>query len=274
MTDILRQGRTGIGVITHNRPRLFKECITGIPEVDYLVVINDGDPYPSTMYPSRVSKMVQHPRNLGIAKSKNDALSLLLSEGCSHLFLCEDDIKILDPDLCDRYVLASEQTGIMHFNFGFHGPRNKSASGVPHPRKQVDYGNNVSVILNRHLIGAFSYYRDKVLIKCGLIDPRFKNMLDHVDHTYRIIKEGFHPPFWWFADLAESWRFIADLDPDLMKSTVERNGWRTSISFRMSNLYYFSKHGCFVQNMRDAGEPEVAEKLNELQRKYGVRTSG
>jgi hypothetical protein len=50
-----------------------------------------------------------------------------------------------------------------------------------------------------------------VLEQVGLIDERFYNAFDHVEHTYRIIKAGFHPNFWWFADVANSHDLLSDI---------------------------------------------------------------
>ena len=267
------EGKVGIGVITRNRSALFRECINGVPEADVIVVVNDGDAYPATFYPTRVSKVVQHRKNVGVGRSKNDALRILLRHGCSHIFLCEDDIRIHDPDLCRRYIRASEKTGICHFNFGYHGPRNKLSDGTPHPRKVVDYGNGVRIGLNYHLVGAFSYFRSDILRTIGLFDPLYRNMLEHIDHTYRIIREGFHPPFWWFADLADSWRSIDDLDPDLSMTTIKNSRWTTFASFRMSNFYFCLKHGSYVQNLPDVGEEQVKRSLKNIELKNGATNS-
>jgi len=265
--------KVGIGIITCNRLSLFRECMAGVPEADIIVVINDGDPYPFTAYPTRIADVKQHQTNRGIGRSKNEALRLLLDAGCSDIFLCEDDIRIVNPHLCDEYIRASKKTGIMHLNFGYHGPLNKSSQGVPKPRKVVDYGEGVSIGLNRCLVGAFSYYREEVLRKCGLIDQAFRNALEHIDHTYRIIREGFHPPFGWFADLAESYRFIDDLDPDLSRSTIRSNRFFNKIIFNsiflLNNLYFKKKHGYLAQNVPDVGEKEVDRVLNNLKRQYG-----
>jgi GT2 family glycosyltransferase len=246
--------------------------MAGIPEADVVVVINDGDPYPSTVYPSRVADVIQHRTNHGVGRSKNEALRLLLGAGCSDIFLCEDDIRIVHAHLCDEYIRASERTGILHFNFAFHGPLNKSSQGMPTPRKVVDYGDGISIGLNRCLVGAFSYYREEVLRKCGLIDPTYRNALEHVDHTYRIIREGFHPPFWWFADLAESYRFIDDLNPDLSKSNIRYNRWFSivffKINFLINNIYFLKKNGYLVQNVPDVGEQEVDRILTDLKRQH------
>ncbi len=269
MANTEQYERIGIGVITCNRLSLFRECIAGIPETDIIVVVNDGEPYPLSVYPSRVTEIIQHDKNRGVGRSKNDALRYLLNSGCRHIFLCEDDIKILHPHICNEYIRASERTGILHFNFAYHGPRNKSSYGVPTPRKVVDYGNGISIGLNRYLTGAFSYYREDVLRTCGLIDTVYKNMLEHVDHTYRIIREGYHPPFWWFADLAESSRFIDDLDPNLSKSTMGYDRRSSSAFFFIYSLYFSLKHCYLVQKVPDVDEKEVDYVLIELQKKFG-----
>jgi GT2 family glycosyltransferase len=272
MINSERNEKIGIGVITNNRLNLFQDCISHIPAADIVVVVNDGKPYPSSVYPSRVVEVIQHQSNQGVARSKNDALRFLLNSGCRHIFLCEDDMRIIHPRLCHEYVHASEQSGILHFNFGYHGPRNKTALGLPNPRKIVDYGMGVRIAFNQHLIGAFSYYRDIVLHTCGLIHPRFKNVLDHVDHTYRIIQKGFHPPFGWFADIAESSRFIVDLDPDLTQSSIGYHRWSPAL-FYLYNLYFWSRNGYMVQKIPQSDERDIDALLEELKTKYSKRQS-
>ncbi len=107
------------------------------------------------------------------------------------------------------------------------------------------------------------------MLTWGFIDPVYKNMLDHVDHTIRIIRRGFHPPFWWFADLAESARFIDDLDPDLSRSIIRYDRWSSSAAFHLSNLYFSIKHGHFVQNIPNVDENEVDRVLTELKHEFG-----
>src|SRR5262245_44911890 len=100
--------KVGIGIITYNRVQFFRECIQSLPEVDVIVVVNDGDPYPYNIYPSRVAKIIQNTTNKGVGRSKNAALKFLLETGCKHIFLCEDDMKIIDSELCKRYIQAAK----------------------------------------------------------------------------------------------------------------------------------------------------------------------
>lgn len=264
-----RSRKIGIGVVTCNRVQLFRECISGIPEADEIVVVNDGSPYPSTIYPTRVAFVIQHKTNKGVGRSKNDALRYLLQAGCTDIFLCEDDIKIDHPDLCHEYIRASECSGILHFNFAYHGFENKS-EGLPLPPREVKhYDGNVSIGFHKNLLGAFSYYRREVLELCGLMDPLYKNMLEHVDHTYRIIKAGFHPPFWWFADLHESYRYIKDLDPYHANSTSRPRRAPTSFISKLSHLYFMIRNGRRVWMIPDTGPEELEQALLILKQKYG-----
>lgn len=266
-----REQKIGVGIITCNRIDFFRECLAGVPDTDILVVVNDGEPYPTATYPSRVTKVIQHRTNKGVGRSKNDALRWLLKAGCSDYFIVEDDIRIINPNVCQEYIRASRRSGIRHFNFAYHGFENKSSDGhlLP-PRKIIDYGTDVSIALHHHILGAFQYFTDDVLRECGLMDPCFRNMIEHVEHTYRIIQHGFHPPFWWFADLFESNRFFHDLDPNHKLSTIRSRKLPYRIRMRLSELYFALKHGSTVMHIRDASEQEVDAALFVLKQKFGI----
>ena len=267
--------KIGIGVITHNRTHLFRKCISSVPEVDHLVVVNDGEPYPASVYPSRVAELIQHRRNEGVGRSKNDALRYLLNAGCSDIFLVEDDIRIVDPHICQAYVRASRRTGIRHFNFAYHGFENRLPQGTPAPpRKTITYDNGVVIGLHRNILGAFQYFTHDVLRDCGLMDPLFINMFEHVEHTYRIIQHGFHPPFWWFADLSESDRCFEDLDPNHELSTIRSERLSYRFRLRISDMYFAIKHSSYLANIKDVDEDVVDRALANIQSKFGNSGAG
>jgi glycosyltransferase involved in cell wall biosynthesis len=118
-------GKTGVGIVTYQREEFFKKLFNSIPQCDELVVVNDGKPYPPEVYSGREAKIIQHKKNKGVGKSKNDAMRYLLDKGCDHIFILEDDILIKDPDVFNRYISISKKTGIQHFNYAYHGPLNK-----------------------------------------------------------------------------------------------------------------------------------------------------
>lgn len=263
--------KVGLAVITCNREDFFKRTIASIPDVDAVVVVNDGAPYCENSYGGRVSELIQHKRNKGIAASKNDALKALVNMGCDHIFLCEDDIEIVDPSVCEKYIALSEATGIYHLNFGYHGPRNKTETGEAAPRKVIKAAEGMEIAFNLHLAGAFSYYKSSVLHSAGFINERFRYAYDHVEHTYRIIKAGFHPSFWWFADLAGSEKMIADLDPQLANTVIDKRTLSWRLKLRGNTRLFAKLHGTVPAAIPDVPFETVEGELQQIRRQYGNR---
>ena len=259
--------KVGIGVITCNRPDFFKQCIESIPEVDFIVVVNDGDPYADTIIPPKVDQLIQHSKNLGIARTKNDAIRSMLKYGCKHIFICEDDIYLKNGEVINKYINASEVSGICHFNFGYHGPINKDINGNPKVRKYVKY-DEVELAFNYKLTGAFAYYRDNVIKSVGLMDEHYRNVLEHVDHTFRVIKAGLHPPFFWFADIRDSFSALGDLDPEHEQSIQNvRNKLEFKLRVKLFNYYFKFKNGFLPSSVPDTGEKEFLNILEKMQSK-------
>lgn len=259
--------KIGVGVVTFNRPSFFKECINSIPEVDTLIVVNDGSDYPDNIYPANIKKLIEHQTNKGVGAAKNQAIKYLMKEGCDHIFLCEDDIKITNQNILEKYIIARDVTGISHFNFGYHGPLNKDTKGTPSPKYIAHYHNDVSIALNTHLCGALSYYQRQVIEKVGLLDERFRNAFEHIDYTYRIIKAGYHPPFWWFADVADSHNYIKDLDPNLARSVIRKNGLNFLIRYKYYRYLFKRKNGFYVWDIPKLEKNKILESLDLLKNK-------
>lgn len=211
--------KIGVGIVTYKRPEYFTNCLSSIDKstVDEMIVVNDGTPYDMQID----VPVIQHPTNMGVGKSKNDALKYLLDRGCNHMFLIEDDIMIQDASVFQKYIQASVVTGIQHFNYSQHGLMNKyPGTDIPNIKKRIEYSSDVSIDLFTHCVGAFSYYSRKCLDHVGLLDEAFYNAFDHVEHTYRIIKANMHPQFWWFADIADSNKYLKDVPWSLSTSTI------------------------------------------------------
>ena len=264
------KNKIGVGVVTCNRQDFFKQCIDSIPEVDELVVVNDGDEYPSDLYPSKVSEVIQHKKNMSVGISKNQALRHLMNKDCDHLFLIEDDMLIKNPDVFKAYIKGAEASGIWHLNFGYHGPANKTPDGQKNPRQIVEYEDGVEIALNPNCVGSFSYYLRNVIKHCGYMDEAFNNAWEHVEHTYKIIKAGLHPPFWWFADLANSDEYIGELDADLSNSLIRKTkNWNENMQKGMH--WYAQKHGVTPVQTPDTPEAEVMEILENIEKYYARR---
>lgn len=257
------RAKVGIAVITCNRPDLFRQNIFSIPPADTLIVINDGKEYGSEFYSSGIKEIIQHKKNKGVAVSKNEALKYMMDDGCEHIFLCEDDVKIVRNDVCDAYIKAGETSGIYHLNFAYHGPANRDENGYPNEKIRINFQNDVTLSFHSHLTGAFSYYHRSVLEKVGYIDERFFNAYDHLDHTIQIIKAGLHSPFGWFADISDSNLFIEDLDPDLLKSIIRKNRLNFRLRYKLYSYLFRYKNGFTAENYPRASEAEFNDYLKQ-----------
>ena len=260
--------KIGIGVITCNREDFFKQCIQSLPTVDNVVVVNDGNPYPSDAYPSGI-EVIQHGTNKCVGVSKNEALRYLMQSGCQYMFLIEDDIIVKDKTVCEQYIKAGEKTGIWHMNFGYHGPANfhPKQYGIKNPRQIVDYGDGIEIAFNPNCVGAFSMYVRGMIKHVGYMDERYHNCWEHVEHTYRIIKAGLHPPFWWFADLANSDKYLQELASSEVNSTIRKTPeWINNM--RQGMEWFRHNHGNIPQQIPNTTDEQILEILKSIQQNY------
>jgi len=245
----------GFGMVTYNAEHRIKQSAFTVPSwIKNFVIVNDGTPYKKETYPKN-AHIIQHETNKSVGAAKTTAINYLMEKGCEHIFIMEDDILIKNENVFKEYIRHSLISGIKHLNFGLHGPANKKGSqgfktledrkdldGDPNPRMIVPYGDNVSIALYPNCVGAFSYYCRSVLEDIGGFDPAFKNAWEHVEHTYQAIKKGYHPAFWYFADINESWKYLTDIPNSIEESTIARTPtWNEN--FKKGTAWYKRKHG-------------------------------
>jgi GT2 family glycosyltransferase len=187
-----------------------------------------------------------------------------------HLFLMEDDIFIKDPSVFDRYIEAARHTGIQHLNFSQHGPKNKTPNGIPDPATCVDYGP-LRIALHRHCVGAFSYYSRTCLEAVGLMDEDFYNGGEHLEHTYRILRAGFHPPFWFFADVDRSQELLGEETWSVSQSLIASRADQAELIRRSDELFQ-AKHGRPVGRIPVAGKGELMGSLRKIQKRFGAKS--
>lgn len=263
--------KIGLGIITCNRPHLLEKLLRSINGCNWaeMIVINDGDPVKIDGFNYYIH---DNERNLGVAKSKNKALKHLMAMGCEHIFLIEDDMYIKDESIFDKYIEASEKSGIHHLMFGYHGPANKNgiSHGKPCPRLVVDYGD-FSLAFNQHCVGAFCYYSRKCLEDVGLIDEKFRNAFDHVSHSYELAQKGYSTPYWWWADLANSIEYIEEQvcseESSSIKTPEREEEWANNI--RNSMEYFKDKFGMYPfgkNGVEDSTQEEVLKFLKNAKR--------
>ena len=261
----------GFGMVTYNAEHRIKQSAFTVPKwIKNFVIVNDGTPYPKEAYPEQ-AHIIQHETNKSVGAAKTTAINYLMEQECEHIFIMEDDILIKDENVFKEYIRHSLISGIKHLNFALHGPANKKGSqgfndlserkdveGKPNPRMIVPYGDEIKIALYPNCVGAFSYYYRPVLEELGGFDPAFKNAWEHVEHTYQTIKKGYHPAFWYFADIDESWKYLTDIPNSIEESTIAHtNTWNEN--FRKGTLWYKKKHG-HIPTETPLVPPEMVQK--------------
>lgn len=263
----------GCAIVTYNRPDSFLRLYKSIPrdKIDYFIVVNDGKYYP--LFDSvEVDEFIHHESNQGVGVSKNDALSRFIKREIDHVFLLEDDIYIVNPMVFEEYIKASKLTGIEHFNYSQHTIFNKIGEAMlPNPKAIIHY-KDLDVPLYGTPLAAFSYYSRACLNAVGVMDSRYYNALEHVDHTYEIIKAGLHPPYWYFADISNSWEFFGEDEWSLEQSTISGKEGHCKV-YEAASKVFFDKHGYVHQKIPDVGLIGVADSIKFLMNKSGLLES-
>jgi len=271
--------KIGVGVITYNRNDFLKGLLATIPYdvINVFCVVNDGKP--ENQIPLVKGDWLQNEKNMGVAKSKNKALKHLYDSGCDYIFLFEDDMVVLDKNVFKKYIEACEASGIQHFNYGPGSPFNRKQTikdfdlhnrhlldqhSEPNPKLIVDYGNNVKVALYEHTVAMFSFFTRKVLEKVGYIDEDFPNCWEHVSHTYNIFKAGYHPHFWWFADIADSDKYLTEAPGAIENSAIAKDKTKWNENVMKGREIYKKKHGHYPNQPPFASKQEVIENLKRI----------
>ena len=271
--------KIGVGIVTCNRPDYLKGLLDSLLQckdvIGELVIVNDGKHLDKI--DSFEGKLLNNEKNLGVGKSKNKAIKHLLDSKCDYIFIIEDDMVVLDKTVFQKYIEAYKISGIHHFNYGLGSPFNRKQdiqfdlhnrhelkqNSEPNPKLIIDY-KNCQIALYEHTVAMFSFFTKEVLEKVGLIDEEFYNAWEHVDHTYRIIKAGYHPPFWWFADIANSNQYIKEAEGAIDNSSIasKSDEWRKNVYG--GREIYKRKHGHYPNQPPYISQNEVIEKIKEL----------
>jgi len=268
----------GVGMVTYNAPDRIKQSAATIPGwVKNFVIVNDGTPYDDSVYPEH-AHIIQHSTNLSVGSAKNSAMKYLQEKGCEHIFIIEDDILIQDEAVFDAYIKSSIVSGIKHLNYALQGPANKKgAQGFenledrakqenltePNPRQIVQYTDDVNIAFYPNCVGAFSYYHREVLEDIGGYDEVYKNAWEHVDHTMKAFKKGYTTPYWWFADIAESWKYIKDIEGCIENSTIAHSDqWKSN--YQKGFVHFAKKYGFGPTQVPDSKPENVQQALNYL----------
>jgi hypothetical protein len=169
----------GIGITTHNRGAYFRTALESLrkyaPSDAVIVVVDDASAQPVEEATYRFE------RNAGIARAKNKCLELLLEQGCTQLFLFDDDCWPVAEGWEKPYLDSAEPHLMYIFTAAAHGPvgdcwelyRDEHIVAYSHPR------------------GCMLYFDSSVLDRVGGYDVRYGRWgYEHGDLSNRIYNAG------------------------------------------------------------------------------------
>jgi GT2 family glycosyltransferase len=279
----MQKNKIGVGIITCNRPKYFKECYNSIDKnkVDEIVVVNDGKPLPEDINLSSEVFFIQNKENLGVSKTKNKALKHLLDTNCEHIFILEDDCIIKNNNVWEKYIQAYNITNIPHFNYGPASPWNRKQDNPeivgdltkrhlakqdtqPIPKLTVQYNTDFALTFYTHIVAMFTYFNRSILEDVGLLDEKFYNAWEHVEHTYRIIKKGKYSPFWWFADVEGSEKYIKEAKDEKANSSLASNEEEFFKNTQKGLQHFYNLHSTVPSHIQPATQQQVVEFLKKI----------
>jgi GT2 family glycosyltransferase len=280
------KNKIGVGIITCDRPKYFDECYKSIKDnYDFsCVVVDDGNEsirHLIDFTEDGNAHYIKTKGREGVAVAKNKALKYLLECGCEHIFILEDDCVITNQDVYNKYIQAYKETGLKHFNFGPASPWNRvqqdksmigdlsrrgeaSQKGDPNPKMTINYKNDVSISLYEHIVAMFTYYHASVLNEVGLMNERFYNAWEHVEHTFRIIKNGDYTPFWWFADITGSENYIKEQEGEKANTSLAKNEEEFMQRVQKGLDVFWYIHGTVPAMIQAAHSSEIKPILKKI----------
>ena len=180
----------------------------------------------------------------------------------------------------EKYIKASKQTGLKHFNFGPGSPWNRkqeqgligdlskrhlaSQKTEPNPKLIINYPNNTKIALYEHVVAMFCYFHKSILEEIGLMNEDFYNAWEHVEHTYRIIKAGKYSPFWWFADIEDSQDYISEAENEKAHSSLAKNEEIFMEQVQKGLEVFYRKHQTIPSQIPSVSQQEVKNILKQI----------
>jgi len=254
--------KIGIGLITYNRPDFYLHVLRSIKQnVNdcFLVIINDGNIKYCNEADGNV--VIFNNEQLGVAKTKNKALTHLLNQNCTDLFIIEDDVIVKNSQSLHQYIKTSEATNIPHLSFG---PVEITSTYPKNLKLTCMYSNNTGVDLYHHPQGGLMYFNiTKMNHTDCMFDENFINAFEHVDMEFNLIQKSMQPPFWYFPDIYNSLTFIESIKNSSTESTIT-NKHKYEENVRASADYFIKKWGIFTNQIPDVGTTAVINILKKI----------
>lgn len=211
--------KIGIAISHHNRPEVlataFEHFTAHMPKDAKLVVVDDASDVP-------VNADFRFETNVGIARTKNKGIELLMAAGCDHLFLFDDDTYPIDDNWWKPYVESKEP----HLMYNF----TKYSDGTP-VGDCIEVYRDDEVVAQGHPRGCMLYITADVVSTVGGFYTGFGlAMEEHVEYSQRIFNAKLTT--FKFADVVGSDKLIYSTDWDKsakLRSSImpeQRQNWR------------------------------------------------
>lgn len=118
-------------------------------------------------------------------KSKNRALKEALKSPYDYFFLIEDNCKILDENIYNKFIDTCEKTGIQALMWGEGGLN-----------KKLDFDDDPNIYYYSDFATAFTMYTRTSIEKVGLMDEVMPaNTWQELEHSKKIGDAGLSTPF-------------------------------------------------------------------------------
>ena len=252
--------KIGVGIVTYNSESYYKRLYESLPfnKIDTLVTVNGGNKYIENYN----GNWIQHTENVHPSVCRNDCINFLLQRNCEHIFIIEDDMLLKSPDIFDKYILASKESGLKYFSF----VSTSWESGEPNkrtPRLTVEYKNDISVSFYKNMCNEFTYHHKTCYEKTGLYDTNFRDPFD-IDLAYRESRQDYTAPFWWFADITGSDELIMNNPNAVSRLQGDRPDGSREQRIQKEWQYFVKKHGVMVNQIPDVNKDWVITKLKKL----------
>jgi hypothetical protein len=271
---------TAIGIITCNRVDYVKQLLNSIdPSVGSIYLINAGDPFSMNLEDietfDKITKYIKtekSPTPVGIAK--NAALRNMRHDGFKYLFLIEDDVKIKNNKVFEKYIETAADSGLWagQLSYGTHGGTvggNVKGDGTPNVIDSVKYDLH-SVDLYPQGLQAFTLYHANVIKLIGYMDEYYVNAGEHLDHYYAAFLKGIGNYFWYFPDIENSSDYLEDIDSGHSGSIIRSsNKWKDNQ--KKAWAWFRRKYNYFPTQIPQSSKDKILARLEFIEKNYAKK---
>lgn len=176
--------KIAVCITTKDRYDIFSETYSNVklhlPDDAYIFVVDDGSKLPV------IEADIRNETSRGIAAAKNQCLSLAYDSGAEHIFLLDDDVRLLDKRWVIPYVESKEPHLAYNFlSFKSHSRHVKSLNDTE------EIYRDSKIVAYTHSRGCLLYVHRSVLDVVGGFDESFGKCMDeHQAYSNRIYNAG------------------------------------------------------------------------------------